>query len=198
MKNLGWGVVLTLFYIPGAAFGGWLSDKIGRKQTLCIGFTLQGCVGFILGGTLKQIVTSTPAFIIIYGLFLTLGEVGPGATILTLSSECFPTSIRGQCLGFICAWGKAGAAIGTSVFSTILFSFGDNAMKANQSVFLIGSGVAIIGGIGGWFLLENNGRYLDNEDEEWKAYLSREGYTIQWGDHDTMDPAGVKMDTVRS
>ena len=115
VKSLGWGIVINCFYIPGPFLGGYLSDKIGRRKTMAFGFTLQAVVGFVLGGANEQIQSVFPLFVVLYGLFLTLGEVGPGSTVVLASSECFPTSIRGQMMGFVSAWSKAGAAIGTQV-----------------------------------------------------------------------------------
>jgi nitrate/nitrite transporter NarK len=114
------------------------------------------------------------------------------------SSESFPTSIRGQCLGFIAAFGKAGAAIGTAVFKPMLASFGDNAYKGNQAVFLVGSGFAVAEAITSWFIIPDISNRLENEDDAWKAYLKDQGYEIQWGDEETRDPAGLKVDAVKS
>lgn len=115
VKNLGWGVVINCFYIPGPFLGGYLSDKIGRRQTMALGFGLQALLGFVLGGAAEPIQKIFPLFVVLYGIFLTLGEVGPGSTVVLTASECFPTSIRGQMMGFVSAWSKAGAAIGTQV-----------------------------------------------------------------------------------
>ena len=78
VKNLGWGVVINCFYIPGPFLGGFLSDRIGRRRTMALGFTLQATLGFILGGAIHKIQGVFPLFIVLYGIFLTLGEVGPG------------------------------------------------------------------------------------------------------------------------
>ncbi|KAH7360325.1 major facilitator superfamily transporter [Rhexocercosporidium sp. MPI-PUGE-AT-0058] len=197
-RNMGWGTVINCFYIPGAFIGGYLSDKIGRRRTMALGFGLQAILGFILGGALGKIQDILPLFIVMYGVFLTLGEVGPGATIVLTSSESFPTSIRGQCLGLIAAFGKAGAAIGTAVFAPILASYGDSVYRGNQAVFLIGSGFAAAGAISCWFIIPDISARLENEDEAWKKYLRDMGYEIQWGDEETKDPEGLRLDALRS
>lgn len=165
---------------------------------MALGFFLQAILGFILGGALGKIQAILPLFIVMYGIFLTLGEVGPGATIVLTSSESFPTSIRGQCLGLIAAFGKAGAAIGTAVFAPILATYGDSAYKGNQAVFLIGSAVAFVGALTSWFIIPDISNQLENEDDDWKAYLEENGYNIQWGDDKSRDPKSLKMDAVRS
>ncbi|PVI05323.1 MFS general substrate transporter [Periconia macrospinosa] len=197
IKSYGWGTLINCFYIPGGFIGGYLSDKIGRRQTMALGFGLQAILGFIMGGALEHIQKHTGLFIVLYGLFLTLGEVGPGATIVATSSEFFPTSIRGQMLGLCAAFSKAGAAIGTSVFKPILASYGDNTFKGNQAVFLIGSGFSVLGMLVAWFFIPANAPNLQEEDDNWKVYLRDAGYEIEWGDSKAVDPAKVKFDAVR-
>ncbi|KAJ5930335.1 hypothetical protein N7466_005828 [Penicillium verhagenii] len=180
--TMAWGTLINCFYIPGAFIGGFLSDRIGRRRTMALGFFLQAILGFILGGALGPIQTNLPLFIVLYGVFLTLGEVGPGSTIVLTASESFPTSVRGHAVGLAAAWSKAGAAIGTQVFKPILASWGDDELRGTQAVFLIGSGFAVLGALLAWFVLQDSNKILDHGDQEWKDYLVAHGYTnIEWG-----------------
>ncbi|KAB2579349.1 Protein of unknown function DUF1445 [Lasiodiplodia theobromae] len=197
VKSLGWGVVINCFYIPGPFLGGYLSDKIGRRQTMCLGFALQAGLGFILGGANKQIQSVFPLFVVLYGLFLTLGEVGPGSTVVLTASECFPTSIRGQMMGLVAAFSKAGAAIGTQVFSAILKSWADES-KADQATFLIGAAFAVLGALIAWFVIPDVSTRLEDEDDAWRRYLEENGWRADWGDNTTKDPGAVIMDRVAS
>ncbi|KAF7553980.1 hypothetical protein G7Z17_g3217 [Cylindrodendrum hubeiense] len=194
VKNLGWGVVINCFYIPGPFIGGYLSDKIGRRQTMALGFSLQAILGFVLGGAMGPIQSIFPLFVVLYGVFLTLGEVGPGSTVVLLASESFPTSIRGQMLGFISAWSKAGAAIGTQVFTAILNSYDEeHASKGNQTAFLIGSAFAVLGALIAFFVIPDVSTRLEDDDAAWKVYLADNGWEATWGDTETKDPQGVIM-----
>jgi MFS family permease len=197
IKSLGWGVVINCFYVPGPFIGGYLSDKIGRRKTMALGFILQALLGFIFGGANQQIQKIFPLYIVLYGLFLTLGEVGPGSTVVITATESFPTSIRGQMMGFVSAWSKAGAAIGTQVFSAIMGSWADDPAKADQAAFLIGSSFALVGALIAWFVLPDMSARLDDEDDAWKTYLAENGWQAEWGDV-SRDPEGVKMDRVGS
>ncbi|KAK7910672.1 major facilitator superfamily domain-containing protein [Apiospora marii] len=193
VKSLGWGVVINCFYIPGPFVGGYLSDRIGRRKTMALGFTLQAVLGFVLGGAMVPIQNIFPLFVVLYGIFLTLGEVGPGSTVVLAASECFPTSIRGQMMGLISAFSKAGAAIGTQVFTAILNSYTDNTTKGNQVAFLIGSGFAVLGALIALFVIPEVSRRLDDDDQAWKQYLQENGWEADWGDHVTEDPSAVVM-----
>ena len=95
-----------------------------------------------------------PAFVTLYGLFQSLLSLGPGDCNFLVSSESFPTPLRGQFLGFAVAVGKAGAAVGTTALSAALASFDDH-LKGQQVIFLIGSGISVIGILCVWFLIPN-------------------------------------------
>ncbi|KAJ5226509.1 hypothetical protein N7468_007734 [Penicillium chermesinum] len=167
----------------------------GRRRTMALGFLLQAILGFVLGGALGPIQTNLPLFIVLYGIFLTLGEVGPGSTIVLTASENFPTAVRGHAVGFAAAWSKAGAAIGTQVFKPILASWGDDESRGTQAVFLIGSGFAVLGALLAWFVLQDSSKVLDHGDQEWKDYLESHGYTnIEWGiDNPSLEPQEKKV-----
>lgn len=194
VKNLGWGTLISCFYIPGPFIGGYLSDRIGRRQTMAVGFGLQAILGFILGGAMGSIQSNFPLFVVLYGIFLTLGEVGPGSTVMLTASECFPTSVRGQLMGFVAAWSKAGAAIGTQVFASIQTAYSDESSKGDQVAFLVGSAFAVVGALLAQFVIPDVGRRLAEDDEAWKRYLGENGWEASWGDGVTKDPTGVVLD----
>lgn len=171
------------------------SDKIGRRRTMALGFGLQAIMGFVLGGAMGPIQNVLPLFVVLYGIFLTLGEVGPGSTVVLTASECFPTSIRGQMMGFVSAWSKAGAAIGTQVFTSIQGAYsGDASARGDQVSFLVGSGFAVVGALVALFVIPEVSTRLDDDDEAWKKYLAENGWEGSWGDNVTRDPAGVMLD----
>lgn len=194
VKNLGWGTVINCFYIPGPFIGGYLSDKIGRRKTMALGFGLQAILGFVLGGAMGPIQDNFALFVVLYGIFLTLGEVGPGSTVVLTASECFPTSIRGQMMGFVSAWSKAGAAIGTQVFTSIQTAYSTNSSTGDQVAFLVGSGFAVVGALVALFVIPDVSRQLDDDDEAWKKYLEENGWEASWGDTVTKNPAGIVLD----
>lgn len=150
-------------------------DKIGRKQTMTLGFALWGIWGFILGGALGPIQSVFPLFIVMYGIFLSFGEMGPGVATFLTAAESFPTPLRGHYMGFAAAFGKAGAAIGTQVFTPIQQSF-HSVEKGQQAVFLIGSAFCIVGAIIGWVFIPDKERDLESEDVKFRNYLEDHGF----------------------
>lgn len=97
-------------------------------------------------------------------------------------------------MGFISAWSKAGAAIGTQVFTAILNKYTDDPDKGNQVAFLIGSAFAVLGAVVAFFVIPDVSRRLEDDDAAWKVYLADHGWEATWGDHETRDPSGVMLD----
>lgn len=97
-KSFGWNVLLNFFYMPGCILGAFLADmpSLGPKRTMAIGVILQGIVGFIMSGAYSKL--SEPGnvggFVVVYGLFLAFGELGPGDNIGLIASKTSATAIR--------------------------------------------------------------------------------------------------------
>lgn len=107
-----------------------------------------------------------------YGIFLALGEYGPGPTMGLNAMELFPTAVRGTCYGIAAAVGKVGATVGTLAFVPM-----QEAMGGYRGPFLVGSGIAIFASIIAWFLLPDIGPDgLAEEDAAFREYLLQNGY----------------------
>jgi len=121
-RSFGWNVVINLFYIPGAMFGSILSDWIGPRYALSLGVSIQAVVGFLMAGlypTLSK-VENVAGFVVVYGIFLSLGEMGPGDNIGLLASKTCATGVRGQYYAIAAAVGKIGAFIGRFLYFIII------------------------------------------------------------------------------
>lgn len=77
-----------------------------------LGLVGQSVVGFIIGGLYEPLTKHIAAFAVMYGVFLSFGQVGPGNCTLVLSAKTGPTAVRGTFYGFAAAAGKAGAFVG--------------------------------------------------------------------------------------
>ena len=80
-QQWGWSVVFNLFYIPGSFLGAFSADYLGPRLTLAIGVGLQGIIGFIMSACLNGLRKQVAAFTVVFGIFATLGEFGPGGNI---------------------------------------------------------------------------------------------------------------------
>src|SRR5215469_458742 len=195
VQNIGFGTVVNSFYLPGCIIGGFLMDRIGRKQTMTLGFVCWAILGFIIGGALNPIQSVFPLFVVLYGFFNSFGEMGPGVATFLCGAESFPTPLRGHFLGFAAAVGKAGAAIGTQVFTPIQNRFSDP-QRGIQAVFLIGAAFATVGAVISWFMIPDKERELESEDAKFRAYLAENGYTGTFGEllEDELKTTNFKVD----
>ncbi|KAG0201825.1 Plasma membrane permease, mediates uptake of glycerophosphoinositol and glycerophosphocholine [Mortierella sp. GBA30] len=178
VQTAGWMCLLNLFYLPGCVAGAFSADWIGRRKTMAIGFFLQGVLGILLGLFFRDLLGIFPLFVFIYGVFLMLGEYGPGDMVILISAEVFPTAIRGTAYGWSAAIGKLGAICGTSVFKFAIDRFGQGDNDLGQGrVFILASCLALVGALFTWFLIPDYAKQdLNNEDEAFRQYLIDCGY----------------------
>jgi len=81
---------------------------------------LQAIIGFIMSGLYDQLKRHIAGFAVMYGIFLSFGELGPGNCLGLLAAKSGSTATRGQFYGFAAAVGKVGAFAGT--WCTLYFS----------------------------------------------------------------------------
>lgn len=177
-QTFGWNTVINLFYIPGAMLGGPVSDWIGAKYTLIIGVTLQAIVGFIMAGCIGNLQSNVAAFCVVYGIFLSLGELGPGDNIGLLASKSCATGVRGQYYGIAAAFGKVGAFVGTYAFPSIQSAGGPAGSKGYlQYPFWVASTLAIVSAVITYFFIPNVGQdTITFEDLRFREYLESNGW----------------------
>jgi len=115
----------------------------------------QGIVGFIMSGTygyLKE-PANIGGFVVVYGIFLALGEVGPGDNIGLVASKSCSTGIRGKYYAIAAAFGKIGAFVGNYIFPYIIADGGGEATTTGgQYPFYLASSLCIFSACIVWFL----------------------------------------------
>ncbi|KDR69641.1 hypothetical protein GALMADRAFT_1352243 [Galerina marginata CBS 339.88] len=174
----GWNVVINLFYMPGSIVGAFYVDRLGAKNTMILGLLIQALLGFIMSGLYLTLTNHIAAFAVVYGLFLTFGEFGPGNCIKLLAGKTSPTAIRGQFYGAAAAVGKVGAFVGTWSFPPMIDAFGGpNSTRGNTGPFWVGSGMAILSALITFFFvspIDAEGMVI--EDNKFREYLEANGY----------------------
>lgn len=168
-----WQVILAALPVPGVIIGAWLTNAIGRRNTGILGFAGYMVLGFIIGGTYAHLSKRIAAFVVLYGLLQAFGHMGPGATIGLISSEVFPTAVRGMGYGIATAFGRTGAAVGTACFVPLEDAAG------SSSTFYLAGAVAVLGIMVYCLLPESSKLNLEEEDRSLEAFLEQEGYPLQ-------------------
>lgn len=174
-----WQLLLGVLAIPGVLLGAWLCDRLGRKNTMMLGFSGYLVFGLIIGLSFDKITKIVPLFVIFYGLMQSSGNLGPGDMLGLLSSETYATSVRGTCYGISAAVGKAGAAIGTQAFKPIQDNLG------KKWTFIVAAICGVAGVLVTFFFIENiTGEDLSIRDEKFRAYLVSQGWEGVMGEDD--------------
>ena len=185
-KSFGFSVVVNLFYLPGSFAGAFLSDWMGPKLCLAVFVFAQGVIGFLMAG-LYPILDSPQnvgGFVVIFGVFLALGEVGPGDNIGLVASKTSATAIRGQYYGVAAAMGKIGAFIGTWVFPILQANAGgEDSIPGGQAPVYLSSGLCMLSAFLAFFCLPYIGQdTITTEDLKFREYLESHGWdTRQMG-----------------
>ncbi|KAG9228554.1 putative metabolite transport protein [Amylocarpus encephaloides] len=178
-QSFGWNTVINLFYIPGAFLGSFYSDLVGPKMALASGVFVQGIVGFIMAGlypTLAQ-ASHVGGFAVVYGIFLSLGELGPGDNIGLCASKSCATGVRGQYYAFAAAVGKIGAFVGTYIFPYIEKSGGKSVNTSAQYPFYVSSALCVFSAIIAFAFLPYIGQdTITTEDIKFREYLEAHGW----------------------
>ncbi|KAI4211176.1 MAG: hypothetical protein LQ351_005974 [Letrouitia transgressa] len=180
-KSFGWNTVVNVFYLPGAIGGAFLSDWIGPRHALSIGVFLQGLVGFLMAGLYSILDTkaNVAGFVVVYGIFLSLGEAGPGDNIGLIASKTSATAVRGKYYAIAAASGKIGAFVGTYVFPVIQKNApgGKSSTRGGQDPFFVSSSLCLFSAALAWFLLPHIGQdTIRSEDVRFREYLEAQGW----------------------
>ena len=180
-KSFGWTTLVNVFYLPGAIGGAFISDWIGPRLALSIFVALQGIVGFIMAGCYGLLDTSAhvAGFVVVYGIFLSLGEAGPGDNIGLVASKTSATAIRGQYYAIAAASGKIGAFVGTYVFPIIQKNApgGTDSTRGGQDPFFVSSALCLFSAFLAYFFLPHIGQdTITSEDVKFRAYLEENGW----------------------
>jgi hypothetical protein len=107
-----WQLLLSTIALPGVFIGAWvLCERIGRRNTMIVGFSGYLVFGLIIGLAYEKITKIIPLFVILsvavtarhcvlvlthpsYGLMQSMGNLGPGNMLGLTSSESFATPVR--------------------------------------------------------------------------------------------------------
>jgi MFS family permease len=138
-------IVLVLSNIAGFAgylFHGWVGDRIGRKLTIAVGWTVGGVISILM----LVLPTGTGLTIALYALTLFFLN-GPYAAMLFYMGESFPAHVRGTGANVAHVMAPLGGIAGSALLSILLAAGLPMTVAALSagSVFMLISGVLMIG-----------------------------------------------------
>jgi MFS family permease len=138
-------IVLVLSNIAGFAgylFHGWVGDRIGRKLTIALGWTVGGVISILM----LVLPTGTGLTITLYALTLFFLN-GPYAAMLFYMGESFPAHVRGTGANVAHVMAPLGGIAGSALLSILLASGLSMTVAALSagSVFMLISGALMIG-----------------------------------------------------
>ena len=183
--------------------GAPLSDRLGPRYALAAGVTLQAVVGFVMAGCYARLAQPhmVGAFTVVYGIFLSLGELGAGNNIGLIAAKTCATGVRGQYYGIAAAVGKIGAFVGTWVFPYIIAAGGDSETLSAQYPFWVSSSLCVLSAVLVLVGLPNIGQdTIALEDAKFREYLEANGYDTRQlgmrkgGSVETWEVEGVVSD----
>jgi len=116
-------------------------------------------------------------FCVLYGIFLSLGELGPGDNIGLVASKTSATPFRGKYYAVAAAFGKIGAFIGTYLYPLLVADAGSDTVKGNQYPFWVAGSLCVLSAFLAFFCLPEIGQdTIDFEDARFRTYLAENGY----------------------
>ena len=131
-----------------------------------------------MAGVYDKLSKHIAAFAVVYGIFLSLGEMGPGNNIGLLAAKTSATGVRGRYYGIAAAVGKIGAFIGTYVFPEIQKA-GSNATQSAQYPFWVASSLCILSAVICLVFIPNVTQdTIKHEDARFRAYLESKGWDV--------------------
>jgi MFS family permease len=126
----------------GYLFHGWLGDRIGRKLTVALGWTVGGLLSLVM-----LLGPSDSAFVIpLYAVTLFFLN-GPYAALLFYMGESFPAHVRGMGTNVAHVMAPVGGIAGSGLLSALLLAgvpMGTSAILTG-SLFMLLSGLFMIG-----------------------------------------------------
>ncbi|KAF2206260.1 hypothetical protein CERZMDRAFT_53505 [Cercospora zeae-maydis SCOH1-5] len=181
----GFSTLVNFFYLPGAIFGSYTSDWLGPRKALMWFVIAQGVFGFVMSSAYEELrkPKNVSAFVVLYGLFLALGEMGPGDNIGLVASKTCATGVRGQYYAIAAACGKIGGFIGNYIFPYIQNAGGgEDTVKGGQFPFYVASSLCFLSAFLVWLLPEIQQDTIEKEDTLFREYLASHGFdTSQLG-----------------
>lgn len=117
--------ILVCMQLPGYYFAVFFINRLGRKNMQLMGLFAIGLLYLTCSLTYRSLGDSKDGgmqvlFLILYGLTFFFSNFGPNTSTYVIPGEIFPSQIKATAHGWSAAAGKAGAALGATVFPQMI------------------------------------------------------------------------------
>ncbi|KAJ6531332.1 major facilitator superfamily domain-containing protein [Mycena capillaripes] len=181
-KTAEYQMLLGVIAIPGCFVGAALVNRLGRRNTMILGFSGYLIFGLAVGLAYNMVIKNVAGFVVLYGLMNSFANAGPGDMLGLVSSESYATAVRGTCYGFSAAVGKTGAVLGTQAFTPIRNNLGA------RWTFIIAAICGLAGMLVTLLFVRNDlGGDLAEEDARFAAFLAANGWSGEMGASESVD-----------
>ncbi|PSK36541.1 hypothetical protein C7M61_004014 [Candidozyma pseudohaemuli] len=179
-STFGWNVLFNVFYLPGTFVGAFFTDYFGPRLTMAFGLFVQAIIGYSMTGSFDSLKTKIAGFVVVFGIFTSFGEIGPGNNVGCLASKTSATAIRGQYYGIAAAWGKVGGFVGTYVFPVIMKNHGgEDSDEGIKTAFYVSSSLCLFSAILTLFFCPSVGQEaINEEDKNFIDYLRANNFDL--------------------
>lgn len=198
VKIFSYTSLLLFFNLPGSLLGAFGSDRFGCQRALLLGAILQTILGGFIAIFFSELQKNLVAFVVLYGLFLSCGEFGPGDNVGLLAVKFCATGVRGRCYGIAAAMGKLGAFVGSWVFPIIVgTNNGGDGNEGMKRAFWVASGMCLSTGLlGMWGVRRVGQEMIEEEDKRFRMYLESQGWVLGEGNEEEGERDAVEMGEV--
>ncbi|GAA5928326.1 hypothetical protein JCM3775_000576 [Rhodotorula graminis] len=170
-KTAEYQLLLGTIALPGCLVGALIVNRLGRRNLMILGFTGYLVIGLSVGLAYDKLLKTVPAFVVLYGLMQSFGNLGPGNVLGLSSAESYATPVRGTLYGISAAIGKVGAVAGTQSFTPIRDNLGA------KWTFFVAAICGVLGVLVTYFFIRQDlDGDLSDEDAKFAAYLKANGW----------------------
>lgn len=133
-----WVAIIRIGGLAGSLFGGWLSDKWGRRNTIFLSLALFGPVVFLLA-TLPFGVGLAAVFVL-FGWLMSMRET----TMQTYLMDSAPPQLRATVFGIYFGFGQEGSSIVQPIAGDVMDSMGIDSVYGGISLITVGLSAAAL------------------------------------------------------
>lgn len=94
-KTAEYQLLLGTIALPGCLIAALVVNRLGRRNLMILGFTGYLVIGLSVGLAYDKLLKTVPAFVVLYGLMQSFGNLGPGSVLGLSSAESYATPVRG-------------------------------------------------------------------------------------------------------